>query len=69
MPFFPLQEVKELQEQLRDIMFYLEAQQKIQGESTQTQQEIQEGQIIVGAAATGGATGHAAKKGRGKKGR
>ena len=55
--------MKELQEQLRDIMFYLEAQQKISAESTETRQEIQEGQIFVGA--TGG---QATKKGR-KKGR
>lgn len=57
-------EVKDLQEQLRDIMFYLEAQQKIAKESNETQQEIQEGHIVVGAPSAS----HSGKKGR-KKGR
>lgn len=59
-----MKEVKDLQEQLRDIMFYLEAQQKIAKESNETQQEIQEGHIVVGAPSAS----HSGKKGR-KKGR
>ncbi len=45
-------------------MFYLEAQQKLASTTEVSQQEIQEGQVILGASA--GATG--GKKGR-KKGR
>ncbi|KAL8591582.1 hypothetical protein ACOMHN_055549 [Nucella lapillus] len=45
-------EVGELREQLRDVMFYLEAQQKLSTASDISQEEIQDGQIIVGAAAS-----------------
>ncbi|XP_076452554.1 BRCA1-associated protein-like [Babylonia areolata] len=44
-------EVEELREQLRDVMFYLEAQEKLAATSDVSQEEIQEGQVIVGAAA------------------
>ncbi|XP_046579416.1 BRCA1-associated protein-like [Haliotis rubra] len=44
-------EVRDLQDQLRDIMFYLEAQQKLSNNTEVSQEEIQEGQVIVGAAA------------------
>ena len=60
-----MQEIKDLQEQLRDVMFYLEAQQKLSSTTEVSQEEIQEGQVIVGAAAGGG---KGTKKGR-KKGR
>ena len=59
-----LQEVKDVQEQLRDVMFYLEAQQTISAESAETQQEIQEGHIIIGAAAN--PPGQGGRKGRKK---
>ena len=54
----------DLQEQLRDVMFYLEAQQKLANTNVVTQEEIQEGQVIIGA--TGGTPGgkKARKKGR-----
>ena len=50
-----LQEVKDLQEQLRDVMFYLEAQQKLaggEGLGGMSREELQESQVIVGAAAS-----------------
>ena len=57
------QEVSDLQEQLRDVMFYLEAQQKLSNVASEgangvggacgvagvSQAEIQDGQVIVGA--------------------
>ncbi|GAB1598091.1 BRCA1-associated protein-like [Argonauta hians] len=46
------QEIQELQEQLRDMMFHLEAQQKLthqEGIEDISQEEIQGGQVIVGA--------------------
>ena len=46
-----LQEVADLREQLRDVMFYLEAQQKLSSTQDVSQEEIQDGQVIVGAAA------------------
>ncbi|XP_072024584.1 BRCA1-associated protein-like [Amphiura filiformis] len=59
-------EIHDLKEQLRDVMFFLDAQQKINETSEDTRQEIQEGQILVGAAAPDPAKAH--RKGR-KKGR
>ena len=59
--------MQDLQEQLRDVMFYLEAQQKLAATSEVSQQEIQEGQVIIGAAAAQPGTSHgkkARKKGR-----
>ncbi|KAL5016961.1 hypothetical protein ScPMuIL_006550 [Solemya velum] len=44
-------EMKDLQEQLRDVMFYLEAQQKLANTDEVSQEEIQESQVILGAAA------------------
>ncbi|KAL3856749.1 hypothetical protein ACJMK2_011472 [Sinanodonta woodiana] len=44
------QEIQDLKEQLRDVMFFVEAQQKLANTSDVSQEEIQEGQIIVGAA-------------------
>ena len=52
-----VQEIGELREQLRDVMFYLEAQDKLATTADVSQEEIQDGQVIVGAAAapeTGG---------------
>lgn len=45
-----MQETAELKDQLRDIMFYLEAQNTIAKSENVT--EIQEGQVIVGEAAS-----------------
>ena len=43
--------MSELQEQLRDVMFYLEAKNTLASADGATQQEIQDGQIIVQPAA------------------
>lgn len=43
------QEIQDLQEQMRDLMFYLDAKEKISSSTSEVQQEIQEGTIIVGA--------------------
>jgi len=40
-------EVQELQEQLRDVMFYVEAQGKLQKAEGISQEEIQDGHVIV----------------------
>ncbi|XP_043199621.1 BRCA1-associated protein-like [Amphibalanus amphitrite] len=40
-------EVQDLKEQVRDLMFFLEAQQKIAAESSSLQQELAEGSIVV----------------------
>ena len=61
-----LQEVSELQEQLRDIMFYMEAQQKLAATTEVSQSEIQDSQIVV--SPSGGASGGGGRKAR-KKGR
>ncbi|TRY53983.1 hypothetical protein DNTS_015541 [Danionella cerebrum] len=45
--------IAELQEQLRDVMFYLETQQQIERMPAEARQEIQEGQINMAAAAAG----------------
>ncbi|KAK7088267.1 BRCA1-associated protein-like [Littorina saxatilis] len=45
-------EISELREQLRDVMFYLEAQQKLANTTEISQEELQDGQVIVGAAAS-----------------
>ncbi|CAG5135763.1 unnamed protein product [Candidula unifasciata] len=58
------QEITELKEQLRDVMFYLEAQQKLANSTGVSQEEIQGGQVIVGAAA---APSHSGKKSRKKR--
>ncbi|XP_076363777.1 BRCA1-associated protein [Tachypleus tridentatus] len=42
-------EINDLKDQVRDLMFYLEAQEKLQHVSETTRQEIEEGQIVVGA--------------------
>lgn len=66
-------QITELQEQLRDIMFYLEAQQKINQMPADTRQEIQEGQINIASSANSAPSGSSGKlssrKGRGKRGK
>ena len=41
------QEMKDLQEQVRDLMFYLETQKKVEESPENTKQELQEGQILL----------------------
>ena len=43
-------EMKELQEQVRDLMFYLETQKKIEASPEGTQRELQEGHVLLPAA-------------------
>lgn len=67
-------QITEIQEQLRDVMFYLEAQQKINHLPAEARQEIQEGQINIAMAASAGSsaggTGKpSSRKGRGKRGK
>ncbi|XP_068937522.1 BRCA1-associated protein isoform X2 [Petaurus breviceps papuanus] len=65
-------QITEIQEQLRDVMFYLEAQQKINHLPAETRQEIQEGQINIAAASSpsvGGTGKLPSRKGRGKRGK
>lgn len=54
----------ELQEQLRDVMFYLEAKEKLEASDEVTQQELQEGQIVVQSSS---AVSSAAPSGSGRK--
>ena len=44
--------MSDLKEQLRDVMFYVEAQQKLQSAVGVSQEELQSGEVIVGAAAS-----------------
>ncbi|KAM7291728.1 putative brca1-associated protein [Ixodes scapularis] len=57
-------EVKELQEQLRDLMFYLDAKDKIDSSSNDIRQEIQEGTVIVGAPGPSGLSGQKPRRRR-----
>uniref|UniRef100_A0A1A8S5M4 BRCA1-associated protein n=1 Tax=Nothobranchius rachovii TaxID=451742 RepID=A0A1A8S5M4_9TELE len=64
--------ITELQEQLRDVMFYLETQQKIEQLSTEARSEIQEGQINIPASPSDGtldSAGAGPSSGRGRRGR
>ncbi|NXU70516.1 BRAP protein, partial [Oreotrochilus melanogaster] len=66
-------QISEIQEQLRDVMFYLETQQKINHLPAETRQEIQEGQINIAVASSAssstGTTGKpSSRRGRGKRG-
>lgn len=55
--FLFFQELEELREQLRDMMFHLEAQQKLADDGLAvSQKELQEGQVIVGAASASSST-------------
>ncbi|XP_062943183.1 BRCA1-associated protein isoform X2 [Cynocephalus volans] len=68
-------QITEIQEQLRDVMFYLEAQQKINHLPAETRQEIQEGQINIPMASassppSSGSSGKLpSRKGRSKRGK
>lgn len=65
-------QIAELQEQLRDVMFYLETQQQISRMPAETRQEIQEGQINIAAApasSTPGPSAHGSGKTGSRKGR
>lgn len=44
-------EMKDLQEQVRDLMFYLEMQKKVEASPEDMQRELQEGHMVVGPAA------------------
>lgn len=67
-------QISEIQEQLRDVMFYLETQQKINHLPAETRQEIQEGQINIAMASSastpaGGTGKPSSRRGRGKRGK
>ncbi|XP_048037258.1 LOW QUALITY PROTEIN: BRCA1-associated protein [Megalobrama amblycephala] len=65
-------QIAELQEQLRDVMFYLETQQQIDRMPADTRQEIQEGQINIAAAPAApqpGPSAHGSGRLGGRKGR
>ncbi|XP_053500869.1 BRCA1-associated protein [Ictalurus furcatus] len=65
-------QIEELQEQLRDVMFYLETQQQISRMPAETRQEIQEGQINIAsapAASMPGPSTHSTGKTTSRKGR
>lgn len=49
-------EMKELQEQVRDLMFYLETQKKVEASPEDTKQELQKGHVVVPPLATAAAT-------------
>nr|AAS20335.1 IMP protein [Xenopus laevis] len=60
----------EMQEQLRDVMFYLETQQKINHMPADTRQEIQDGQINIASSSSPAPSGKlSSRKGRGKRGK
>lgn len=64
--------IAELQEQLRDVMFYLETQQQIENLPPEARSEIQEGQINIAANPSDSAVGSAGagpSSGRGRRGR
>lgn len=60
------QEIQELREQLRDVMFFMEAQQKLSETSEVSQTELQQSQVIVGGGASGTSPSPRSKKGRKK---
>nr|DBA23213.1 TPA: hypothetical protein GDO54_014148 [Pyxicephalus adspersus] len=63
-------QIVEMQEQLRDVMFYLEAQRKINQMPEDTRQEIQDGQINIAVASSSSPqTSGKSRKGRGKRGK
>ena len=66
---FFVQEMSELRDQLRDLMFFLEAKDTLATTSSATQQEIQEGRIVVqsNASEASGTPSSANKKPRTKK--
>lgn len=63
-------QIVEMQEQLRDVMFYLEAQRKINQMPEDARQEIQDGQINIAVASSSSPqTSGKSRKGRGKRGK
>ncbi|KAJ7309821.1 hypothetical protein JRQ81_007891 [Phrynocephalus forsythii] len=66
-------QIADIQEQLRDVMFYLEAQQKISHLPAEARQEIQDGQINIAMASASSSSGGPGKpssrKGRGRRGK
>ena len=50
-------ELKDLKEQLRDLMFYIEASQKIKNENDAVQGELRDGQVVVGPPASSSESG------------
>ena len=68
-----VQEMADLREQLRDVMFYLEAGQKLASSTEVTQDELQQGHVVLGESpqqgASGGAGGAASGRKPRKKGR
>ncbi|XP_066295743.1 BRCA1-associated protein-like [Branchiostoma lanceolatum] len=60
-------EVNELREQVRDLMFFLEAKQTLSEVPEDQRQEIADGQIVMGAAAAPPGTGRGHRARRGKK--
>ncbi|XP_028597145.1 BRCA1-associated protein isoform X1 [Podarcis muralis] len=67
-------QITEVQEQLRDVMFYLETQQKINHLPAEARQEIQDGQINIAMASSAGSSAggpgkSSSRKGRGKRGK
>lgn len=67
-------QISEIQEQLRDVMFYLEAQQKINHLPAEARQEIQDGQINIPVASSAGSSAGGSgrppsRKGRSKRGK
>lgn len=67
-------QIAEIQEQLRDVMFYLETQQQINHLPAEARQEIQEGQINIpvgssSGSSAGGSGKPSSRKGRGKRGK
>ncbi|CAN9504561.1 unnamed protein product [Ophioblennius macclurei] len=61
--------IADLQEQLRDVMFYLETQQQIQHLPPEARSEIQEGHINIPAGPSNGAPGGGSPPSRGRRGR
>ena len=54
---FPLiipQEISELKDNIQDLMFHMEAQQKLKGAEGVSQEEIEESHVVIGASGTGG---------------
>lgn len=49
-------EMKELQEQVRDLMFYLETQKKVEASPEETRQELQKGHVVLPPAAPASTT-------------
>ncbi|KAK6170364.1 hypothetical protein SNE40_018774 [Patella caerulea] len=55
-------EIKDLQDQLRDVMFYFEAQEKLANNTEISQEELQDGQVFLGASASASQAGKKPRK-------